>query len=428
MDRVRSAVSFMIVGRRPRIKGSASHVALVALALCGCEAFSTLGPGGCDPDHLCRDPARPRCDVETLRCLPAAPGIPDGGTLDGAVPCRAHEDCPSSICDEFGVVLAHPGFCVPREHTATVSSRQDLLAELRDALGIRIKPGIYQGGWDIGRNVILVGSRAVNGDARAQAMPAVAMGGPSGWVIHVGQKAQVVLDGIAVQGGSGMNGHGVLCDGTDSQLFLRRVEVTGNDGLGVWSRSPLFVDQSVIGTMDADRGNLGGGILAEARVTVQNSFIARNGTGYSQVGGIAVSTAHPEVPEIRHLTQLTLVGNYKKGEGNAIHCNTAATSVWQSLFWDNQTITKAMIAGGCDLHMIAADDPSYVTSDGQEFSMDITPQFRGEHDLHLMATSPAVDRMPMDGAAPTLDHDIDGDPRPLGKTRDYGADEFFSGS
>lgn len=400
-----------------RLRAALTAAAVLGLLGAGaCDSFYTVGPAGCDSEHACQDPQRPRCELSTGHCLAGLAGLPDLGAA--LSPCRRHGDCESGVCDEFGVVLPRPKSCVPAADTATVKSAGELAAALADHLGVRLLAGSYAGDWQLARSVVLVGPRAQDGRAPPpKAAVLLPREGAMGPVLRLAGATRLALDGVSVQGGKGAQGHGILCDGTEGQLFLRRAEAAGNEGRGVWSRCALWMDQSTLS------GNQGGGLLCEADITAINTFVLHNGSAFSEVGGIALRAPGTAGAGHRLLAHLTLVGNYSSGEGNAIHCHDAGpTDVWDSLFYDNASV-HSIFGGSCLVHAAATDSLDFPNFASIMFSDMNPPRFVRDNDDHLLLDSPAVDKVPAKEGGPLLDHDVDGDPRPLGLGWDFGADE-----
>lgn len=396
-------------GAAPLSRGA---LCLAALCLAGCEAFYAIGPYGCDAEHLCTSPERPRCELSTGRCLP--PEVLGAG--EDTPVCADHGACQSGVCDELGVLPAGPGRCAPRGAVAQVGSGEELTAALQRYQVVRLRPGRYEGDWVFAlRGVVLVADRPPGPrDLGAALLPL----GP-GPVVRVGTRGRLLLDGVSVTGGKGAAGHGVVCESPDGRLALRRSWVHRNEGRGVWARCPLQIGQSRIGAWDL-AGNAGGGVVAEDALSLTNSFVTFNGTTFSEHGGVAVLGGQATV---RALAHLTLVGNNSAGDGEALRCGEPGVTLYRSLVVQHG-VDRALLAGPCRLGPIATDRADVLPAGSVKITAGEGAGFRALFDLHLGPLSPARDKVPGDDVGPNLPLDYDGDPRPLGAGYDFGADEY----
>lgn len=388
-------------------------LAVVLAALGGCDHFLVPGPNGCDSTHPCQRPERPHCEEETGACLPLAAMV--------GPPCREHADCESGVCDEFGAAVSLSGHCLPGPAVIQVSDASALFAALTTHAGIRLAPGTYKGDWRISAGgVVLAGPRALG--KRGDPPAVLESARPDGAALSVTDGARVALDGVVVRGNR-LSGPGVFCESPSGRVWLRRAEIRGHGGRGVWARCPLLITQSTIGGADASEGNQGGGVLAESDVSLTNSFISFNGTIGSSLGGVAL-TAAPGARPMRLLAYLSFVRNQAGVAGGAIGCGGGdMVEVWASLLWQNQTGVEP-VSDRCLIRSAAVDD-TRIDVYGTTLFMDKDhpPAFRGVGDFHLTAGSGPRDAVPL-GEGPPIMSDYDGDVRPSGGGRDYGADEF----
>lgn len=389
-------------------------IVLCAPLLGACEWFYALGPNGCDENTPCRNADRPHCDLAHRRCVPV-----QQGPLSGPA-CADHTDCPGGVCDERGLALGVPGRCIPEGQVAVVGSAAELREALLRARGVRLRPGVYRGTWQVVlHQVVLVGPQALTPAAE----PAVLAPIQPGPVLRLSSNGRALLDGIIVRGGMGPSGHGIFCETPDSHIGLRRSEVSQNEGRGIWARCPAWVTQSRVGGWEERGRNQGGGVLAEGDLTLTNSFVVHNGTAFSSVGGVALlgsSSAN------RLLAHLTFVGNLCQTDGIVVHCGDAAVEIWHSLLWDNQRMPgRSVVGGGCLLRAAAVDDLDAFHGAGVLLDQNNPPRFRGAFDFHLLPGSPAQDSVPPGDPGPRMAFDYDGDRRPQGAGFDFGADEVM---
>lgn len=162
--------------------------------------------------------------------------------------------------------------------------------------------------------------------------------------------------------------------------------------------------------LDNNTGNMGGGIFCYfASPVLVNCNIVDN-TGF-QGGGMACQTSFPEILNCTFSGNEALIGGGIK------------------MYWSDPVITSTILWGDYPDELFGYDSSPAVTfSDVEggwpgEGNFDADPEFRGEDDYHISATSPCLDNGTDTGAI----DDIDGQVRPQGSGFEAGSDEFQPG-
>jgi hypothetical protein len=200
----------------------------------------------------------------------------------------------------------------------------------------------------------------------------------------------VSLDGNEISGNAG---GGVTA--TSCTVSLDGNEIIGNAGGGVSATSCTV-------SLDGNEiiGNAGGGVyLASSAFTLVNNVIALNGGPTATHGGVSIFQAQAG----SSLEFNTVVGNDAQAVEGGIVCYQAFT-VGSSIVVQNQD---------GDLSALCSSTHSFTTASGD-------PLFVGSGDYHILPGSPCIDA---GDPGSSLDHDIDGQARPLGTGPDIGADE-----
>nr|HEX4312524.1 hypothetical protein [Kofleriaceae bacterium] len=198
------------------------------------------------------------------------------------------------------------------------------------------------------------------------------------------------------------------------ELSMQRVTIAANAACAVRGLDDeLSIDRSTI------TDNHGGGVFetvgaigAGGSLDITNSFIARNGSAGSLVGGIDYEEAGS--PDFEpNVAFDTIVDNISSGGGAGLQCGAPVPFPDNIIAGNLANGSAGQVSGPCTTpaSLVQADHA------GLGFVNDAS-------DYHLTAASTlAIDR----GTAPTqlpVTADVDGDPRPIGSASDIGADEL----
>lgn len=417
-----------------------------------CEALDPATPQ-CNDDGRCVECASndacggvtPICDDDGRECRSCAMSSectePGSGTCapDGAcVGCVEHADCPASdVCDvrsrqcaEVASVVYVGGVAAADNPTCGISdlpcatvqyALDNKVTANRDI--VRLATGNYDDAVINNIDVLVTGPAAT--------LRGAASGDP---VLEVTSGADAYLDGVGIRSGYGSSSaHGVRCNGTDSTLTLRNVEVRLNEGRGIDSDCDLTIIGGMVdgnggsainitgGTVRLEAlevtGNQGGGLnIQGAGFHVVNSIIAINGSPQASVGGVRIANFDTLSPQV--LAFNTVADNITSDSTPAygISCDVVngSPSIFRSnIVWGGSGPDES-VSGNCPFTY------SNITGGlSGEGNLDTDPKFVGSGDYHLMSDSPVVDK---GSPVPDVDRDIDGDLRD--DEPDIGADEL----
>lgn len=405
-----------------RVLASTIAVGLVAVVAGGCEKRSALycakNPDDlanceqldappppkvmCEMDSQC---SPPHCEVKAHVCVECLDNIDcEGGELcdvGGTYTCRGciqEDDCPSLTCLPDGTCAGEgsvlyvdgggddAGDCTKSQPCATLTRAAALASTTRSL--VRVTGEISD-------------SPVITKDLEIFASPGATINGISGtdWVIKI-QTAVVKIHGLTIFCVGGSDQTGVKTE-MDSTTTLDQVEIYGcgrvgavemKGGVTIVTRSNLHDNPA--GAIDTD---------STADFAVTNSFIHHNGAAGVPAVVIGAGSVRPET----RFEFNTVIDN-PVDLAAALKC-TKATVTPNNIIARNGTIATAVDT------CVATD--SLVTDDvaGLAFVDDANMNY------HITDASIAKDMAP-DGSS--LDDDVDGELRPQGAAKDYGADEF----
>jgi hypothetical protein len=235
-----------------------------------------------------------------------------------------------------------------------------------------------------------------------------------------GIATRVVLDGVRLHGGIGIDGHGVACF-NQAAVTLRGVALDSNQGVGVFATScAVTIERSRFGATDAGAGNAGGGLsTSRGVIVVRNSVFVGNGTAVgpegTAFGGVFVDRPQPgSVFELN-----SLIDNLAIGDNPAsIDCRFNVEETF--------AVTSSIAVGATDFQVGARCLPSYFLSnqglDRGTDNLKARPTLLDRY--HLAPLSAGIGAGdPALTATPTTDIDGELRPRPVATRPDIGADE-----
>lgn len=346
------------------------------------------------------------------------------------VPCSAHSDCASAVCDLYGD-LGGTGKCVPASNIIYVNNTDpdaqgcalgagssDLpWCSLDDALGqlmqqpgkivsLHSSPTAYQ----VPALVSALGPVVIVGPARfAPGEAAVLYASTMDSRLHVGDGASVVLDGVLI------NAPGITTS-AGAKVAIRQSAIDNLQLGAVFDGGTVTLDRDLIA-----HGTLGLAFNAST-VSITNTIITGNSA--------APSTNLIEVNGGSGVFQFNTVAYNVLGTSSALVLNCATSASFQvknSIFVQNGSAEQ--LAKGCattaNSLILGALDPA-VAQIKQE------PVFEnpGQLDLRLKPSDPTNTQYLFDkavqvspAAEKNIDHDYYGTPRPQGGGYDIGAFE-----
>ena len=423
-----------------------------------CDADGTCISPQCASSAECGD-TTPYCSSEGLcemTCVAdtECPGAGEAASqihcVGGAcVECGSGADCPASapicassacrICqqnDECATeVCGIDGTCIAADSIAYVTPAGSDAADCSQATPCSLTHGVSlgrtytlltAGTYQITQGLTLTGTRWLLGSG---ASPPTVMRSTGGPILTVGVASDlhvsyVVLSGATNTTTGSNDGTAILCpnDGNPRLLELSDVTVTGsayngvdantcsvtathsaftrNGAVAASDGSGLYVkdNNATIDACDFTRNGYDGFNFDGSVALVVNSFFTSNGHN-----GATISSEYPG----GHIQFSTSAENVKMGLSVGIPVGVSF-DLTNNLVGGNGMSDSLCSGGTCPTGgsiMLGADDS--------------TAHFKTHTDFHITAGSVAIDA----AAGSTLDHDFDGDVRPLGAGRDVGADE-----
>lgn len=372
--------------------------------------------GACAPDA-------PVCDVQSATCRGC---VADAECGDGV--CRER----TGTCVPSGAVLyvaptgSDAAACTAAAPCASVArALEEVTASVHT---IRVADGMYTG--QVFVDVQTPSPILISGEDADPAGAILSGSTTNNTTIRVDSQTSVELEGLTVGdgGGDGIESYGAVSlyrmlvrdnqlHGVDTQAGTLHIEQStiannGERGLDI-SRTVVVVHRTEIVDNDA-----GGIETNECPFSVTNTIIARNGRIGSDVGGLRITTIPNQLAELRFVT---VVGNLSsQGPGSSgIYCSNPFTIDSSIVFGNGPTAGSSQLSFACSATYSLFSGPTAPSGQGNLVAPDAG--FVSQTDLHLTATSPAVDAA---NPAATNTVDFDGNPRPSGPSRDIGADEL----
>ena len=407
-------------------------VALAAVALAGCEKRSKLyceknpedlanceptdamvePPMMCTDNTSCTDAAKPFCELGAHICVeclastdctrdPGAPNCdPDSFTCEG---CLAHTDCASNAClpdgtcgDDATVIYVDAqgldgNDCTSQKPCATLARGAEVLTATRRYIKL---------------TGAIVGSTTLTSKrASILAGPGTTLTGTADPVLKL-QMSEVKVYDLEILCGTSPAAGGVKSE-MASTTTLSNVYIHGCGKIAIEAKGGfLIVQRSRI----ADNND---GIVTDgsAGFSITSSIIVHNGNTGSSHGGVHIGTT---------------VSGANRFEFNTVAHNTSKGGIGLS---GGVTCPVSVTRLPAPNNLIVANSPDntyYCEFDSSLVADDPTPMAfvnatAAPYDYHIGATSTARDNVT---AASTVDEDFDGQFRPLGPAKDFGADEF----
>ncbi len=344
----------------------------------------------------------------------------DGNSTD-AGPCEVDSDCTASgVCMPDGSCAAAStvAYASPIGADATSCTMADkcslATASATSASVIHLDPGTYTTPVTLANTVTLVGRGATVENSG------------NGATIGVKTNANVTIDYLEIDGGTGKLGNGLYC--SEGSLVLNQVTVQHSGAQGIYSfLCALSVQQSTIEDNAGFGIETGGGVTTISRSTIAsnqlggigmtsaghfditNTFVTGNGGAEStaDTGGVYLD---PDASPNNRFELNTVVGNVVgDGTTGGIRCLAPFTAANNIIVGNLKLGETADSAGSCThLTSLVGESQSAVG-------------FKSLTDFHLSAASPAIDEATTPSTVVT---DFDGDPRPQGAAKDIGADEY----
>lgn len=422
-----------------------------------------------------RDPRKPVC--ANGRCAACRPPVPDksrqadeclrlADTPNNSVcdaktlscrPCGRHSECRSGICAIDDNEPTPKGQCVPQDQIAVIDSfgcnhDMDVFCSMKKA--IEAEPTrryfLARSGWSqsftapgSNKSLYVVGPLA-DVLAYQTPMPTVQIGQPKTGVVPIGgpgvmvRKGTVVLDGLYVAN----LGTGLLCQGPDTRLVVRRSLFTNNAtaiyvGEGCTARvSDSWFGRGSHGSAMVDEPRNGKVFVVDGgRLELINSVVAGNGTFRAGGGAINVLNVPPSGPRsfVMNSTfyaQETQLDLSRAAYISDMHCKVSVRDrflfvnslIHYGKAFDRARLREALFQPACQVELSHSATNDDRVTDGVLLPEESFPLVNGpDRDLHISPTDESaaplrkggVSRLEYKGevfVAPEFD--FDGKPRP----------------
>jgi len=298
-----------------------------------------------------------------------------------------------------------------------MSIQEAIDAAPNDKYFIIVHEGIYYQDLDFKGKSIVV--KSTNPDDPNVVANTIIDGGGLANVVyfHSCEGNETLLSGFTLRNGCAYYGAGIFC--YNSSPAISNCIITGNTAIYYGGGIECYYNASPIITNSIITGNYaeyyGGGMecLNNSSPTITNCIFSNNSTaGYGYGGGI--DFYYNCAPVITNCT----ISENSSDYGGGIYSYSSSATFINCVLWNNTpqeiysdtilTINYSDIQGGYTGTGNINDDPLFV---------DPTTM-----DYHLQQYSPCINSGTNDGAPST---DLDGNPRPSGKSCDMGAYEYY---
>lgn len=372
------------------------------------------GKGVCAIDGMTQQLACVQCTAtEASACGGTSPLCGDDLQCRG---CKGHAECGSNACVSTGA-------CAAESDVAYVSSQgtnNDSCSKAQPCN--KISEALKKGRSYVKITGALTENLSISSGKvtlLADTESSLTAAAP-GAVIEIKGLSQVEIFDLEISGIGG-NGPGILLQKDGNQepsLHLTRTKVHKNVGIGIQaSDSSLRISQSTI------HGNFAGGISIErGRFEIANSFIIKNGSPESGIGGLQINNINTSGNKLEFTTIAQNSGNEGITTGVACNGNTQPLNLSNNIVYGNTTAgtTLAQVNGPrCMTWRFSNIGPVAHLGEG---NINVDPAFvnAAGNDFHLMQASPA-----RDVADPNATQSKDIDNQDRTDRRDMGADEVM---
>lgn len=211
--------------------------------------------------------------------------------------------------------------------------------------------------------------------------------------------------GVGISGGKGAI---TLSHNTISESAYAGIDLWGPTG-------PLTVDGNIV-----VHNNIGLSLMMIGDFEIINNIIANNGTR-DEGGGVVLYPSTSEFGEYAFQNNTIVYNTSTEGVVAGVACFGAQCRIENSIVFGNSPVE--LTDSAFPWYCIVGDDSG--GSGGAGNIRDKAPRFvsMADEDYHLDPDSPGVDEGRPDSSGYQLDHDLDGDSRPIGSRVDIGADE-----
>ena len=391
------------------------------MQLCGSSCTDDMqcpGFGQASNDTFCVNGACVECRAGMNDCPASAP-VCDSNACRG---CRAHSECASGVCAMDGTCATESdiAYVDPAGSTSSTCSRS-MPCTLQVGIATGRSYVLLAGGtYSHSGTITLSGTQSLIGGSATR--PTVT-NSAAGAIFYLYPPATISLEHLqvsgATSGGTTAPGDGVLGDTThvgqrELRLFDDVIAQNADDGVycracTVTALTTTFSNNSnglevadtdaTVDRCTAASNSKWGLSFDNGTIAVTNSFVYRNATGGIQIYTQAAAT---------HFDFNTIVDNatgFSGSTGGGVTTMASNNIIARSS-------TAPTLCGQCTF-------PGSLVLGSDISSLHFKSPDSAPYDYHLGTGSVAID-----GAiSSTMDHDFDGDPRPLGNGRDVGADE-----